>query len=153
LQYLRGTTKTTTMRILLTVIALTTFLFTSCDETKKVIDVAGNVQLSGAYTITKAGTKTVANPDINITFAALDKSVNGNAGCNTFFGNYTLDLYALSFGAIAATEMYCDEAVMTTEREIMKAMRETGSYTLENGVLTLLSKNDRSVLLTAKKAK
>ncbi len=28
-----------------------TVIFTSCDETKKVIDVAGNVQLTGDYTV------------------------------------------------------------------------------------------------------
>lgn len=141
------------MRILLTLITLTTVLFASCDETKRVIDVAGSVQLSGTYAITKAGTKSVSNPDINISFAALDKSFRGNGGCNSFFGNYTLDLYALNFSDIAATENYCDESIMTVENEIMNAIRNTGSYTLEKDVLKLLSKNDRSVLLTATKAK
>ncbi len=142
------------MRILVSTLIAITLLFTGCDETKRVIDTAGRVQLSGTYNITKAGDRAVSNPDVNITFTALDKSVRGNGGCNSFFGNYTLDLYALSFGDIAATEKYCEEeSVNAIENEIMKAMRDTGSYTLENDVLTLLSKNDRTILLTAKKAK
>jgi heat shock protein HslJ len=141
------------MKALLTSILLATFLFTSCDETKKVVDAAGSIQLSGTYTITSAMNKTITGTDKNLTFAALDKSVKGNAGCNSFFGNYTLDLYALSFGTLASTEMYCDEPIMEKENAIFKALRDTGSYTLENDVLTLLSKNDRSVLLKATKLK
>jgi heat shock protein HslJ len=141
------------MRTLLTAALLITLVFTGCDETKRVIDTAGSVQLSGTYNITMAGSQNIKGDDTKITFAALDKSVRGNAGCNEFFGNYTLDLYALNFGTLAATEMYCDEPVMKVERAIMGALRNTGSYTLENDILTLLSKNDRSVLLKASKIK
>ena len=140
------------MRTILSLV-LVTLLFTGCEETKKVIDTAGRVQLSGTYTITMAGAQNVKGNTTNITFAALDKSIRGTAGCNEFFGNYTLDLYALSFGEIAATEQYCEEPVMKIERAIFSALGNTGSYTLENDVLTLLSKNDRSVLLKANKVK
>jgi len=141
------------MRKLIYAVAVVTLLFAGCDETKKVIDTAGMVQLSGTYTITKAGGEIVAGTTTNISFAAFDKSVNGNSGCNDYFGNYTLDLYALNFGAIAMTEQYCDEPIMKIERAILNALSNTGSYTLENDILTLLSKNDRSVLLKANKVK
>lgn len=126
-------------------------LFTSCDETKKVIDVAGNVQLSGNYTISSIGDNAVSENAPTISFTALDKSVRGNTGCNSFFGNYALDLYALSFSDIASTEMACNQPIMTNENQFMAALRNTGSYSLENNVLTLYSKNDRSVLLSAAK--
>ncbi|MAP53998.1 META domain-containing protein [Altibacter sp.] len=130
------------------------FMILGCDETKKVIDVAGNVQLSGAYNITSVeGIAVPGNSEKNvfISFAALDKSVRGNTGCNTFFGNYTLDLYALSFKDIAVTEMACEKPVMDIEQGVLAALRNTGSYGLQNNILTLYSKNDRSVLLTAQK--
>ena len=139
------------MRTLIITLFAVTFVFFGCNETKRVIDGAANIQLSGAYNITNAGDMQVSNPDIQINFSALDRSFRGNGGCNSFFGNYTLDLYALSFNDIAATEKYCDEAIMTTENEIMEALRNTGSYSYENSILTLYSKTDRSVLLTAKK--
>jgi heat shock protein HslJ len=141
------------MRILISSLVLVTLLFTGCEETKKVIDTAGRVQLSGTYTITKAGDQNVTGTTTNISFAALDKSVKGNSGCNDYFGNYTLDLYALNFGAIAVTEQYCDEPIMKVERAILNALNNTGSYTLENDILTLLSKNDRSALLKANRVK
>ena len=68
-------------------ILLTTVLFISCDETKKVIDAAGNVQLSGTYNVVTVGGETVQNNNPYITFTALDKAINGNTGCNSFFGN------------------------------------------------------------------
>lgn len=141
------------MRTLISAVLLVTLIFTGCEETKNVIDTAGRVQLSGTYNITMAGTQNIKGNNTAITFAALDRSIRGNAGCNEFFGNYTLDLYALNFGTLAVTEMYCDEPVMKVERAILNALRDTGSYTLENDILTLMSKNDRSVLLKASKVK
>ena len=127
--------------------------FISCDETKKVIDVAGSVQLSGTYTITKLDETTVgAKAGITVTFAAIDKSVRGNTGCNSFFGSYNNDLYALTFSEIAMTEKACPAGnIMQNEIKFANALNNTGSYNLQDNVLTLYSKTDRSVLLTAKK--
>ena len=137
----------------LTILFLTLFTvsLTGCDETKKVIDVAGTVQLSGTYTVTNLSGSPAKETNMNFTFAALDKSIRGNTGCNTFFGNYTIDLYTINVGDLAVTERYCDEPVMEGQRAFLKALKETGSYALQEGVLTLYSKNDRSVLLSAKK--
>ena len=82
---------------------------------------------------------------------AYDKTVKGNTGCNSFFGSYTLDLYALSFSDIGSTEMACDEPIMTNENLFLQALRNTGSYSIEDNVLTLFSRNDRSILLKAQK--
>ncbi|GAB5398602.1 MAG: META domain-containing protein [Aureisphaera sp.] len=126
-------------------------LISSCDETKKVIDVAGNVHLTGNYTITSIGGTEVSEKAPTITFVALDKTIRGNTGCNSFFGSYTLDLYALSFSDIGSTEMACDQPIMDVENAFLSALRNTGSYDLENSMLTLYSKSDRSELLIARK--
>jgi heat shock protein HslJ len=133
-------------------ISILTIFFTSCDETKKVIEVAGTVQLSGNYSVMKIGGIAAKGDTISISFAALDKSVKGNTGCNSFFGNYSLDAFVLNFGDMAVTERYCDEPIMETERAFLKALNDAGSYTMKDNMLTLYSKADRSILLTAKKA-
>lgn len=125
------------------------FLITACDETKKVIDVVENVQLSGAYKISSINNNAVSENIPTINFAALDKTVRGNTGCNSFFGKYTLDLYALSFNDIASTEMACDQPIMDVENAFLNALRNTGSYDLENSVLTFYSKTDRSIMMVA----
>ncbi|WP_051285233.1 META domain-containing protein [Aequorivita capsosiphonis] len=128
-------------------------LFTSCDETKKVIDVAGSVQLTGNYTVSALDGKKLANTtNPTFTLSAIDNSFRGTTGCNSVFGNYTLDLSTINFGDLAVSERFCAEKeIMKTERDFLNALNNTGSYALENNVLTLYSKTDRSVLLSARK--
>lgn len=128
------------------------FLTTSCDETQKVINTASNVQLNGNYTINSVKEKSYTPKELVITFDALNKSVNATTECNNLFGSYTIDLYVLSFNPLASTKMYC-EGKMDAEKEIAEALEETGSYTIENGILILYSKNDRSQLLKATKVR
>lgn len=136
------------MKKVITILTAVLFL-TACDETKKVIDVAGNVQLSGAYKVSSINNSAISENNPTINFVALDKTVRGNTGCNSFFGKYSLDLYALSFSEIGSTEMACDQPIMDVENAFMNAIRNTGSYDLENSVLTFYSKADRSVLMVA----
>ncbi|MBT0606967.1 META domain-containing protein [Aequorivita echinoideorum] len=127
-------------------------IFTSCDETKRVIDVAGSVQLSGTYTVSTIKGNAVGATAPTLTFSALDKSLRGTTGCNSVFGNYTLDLYAIDFADLAVSEKACtDKKLMQMERNFLDALKETGSYSIENNTLMFYSKTDRSVLLTATK--
>ena len=135
----------------LVLVLLTTVSFTGCNEAKQVIDTAGNIQLSGTYTVTHVISKEVETTLPTITFNALDKTVNGQTGCNSYFGNYTLNLSNLSFGEFGVTEKDCGDMIMMQERKFLEAMSNTGSYTYRNGVLTLFSAEDRSVLLQARK--
>ncbi|MFT7071626.1 META domain-containing protein [Patiriisocius sp. Uisw_017] len=133
---------------------LVTILITSCNETKKVIDTAGTAQLSGSYTITGVYGATVnSKSSLTLQFTAINKTISGASGCNQFSGNYSIDLFAINIGQLMATEMYCDEPVMETERAYLKAISNTGSYSIVEEVLTFYSKTDRSQLLTAKKNK
>ena len=136
------------MKLIITLFCAALFV-SGCDETKKVIDVAGNVQLSGTYKVSNVNNQAVSENAPTITFAAIDKTVKGNTGCNSFFGKYALDLYALSFSDIASTEMACDQPIMDIENAFLNALRDTGSYEIENSVLTLYSKANRSTLLVA----
>jgi len=134
-------------------ILFTAFVLVSCDETKKVIDVAGNVQLSGAYKVSKVNNTAVSENAPTFNFYALDKTIKGSTGCNSFFGSYALDLYAISFSDIASTERACEQPIMDVENAFMNGLRNAGSYDIENSVLTIYSKSDRSVLMVAIKDK
>ncbi|SRX52394.1 META domain-containing protein [Aequorivita sp. CIP111184] len=134
-------------------ILIFTLFFTGCDETKKVIDVAGSVQLTGSYTVSAInGKKLINTTNPTFTMSALDNSFRGTTGCNSVFGTYTIDLYSISFGDLAVSEKMCtDKNIMKTERDFLNALNNTGTYGLQNGVLTFYSKTDRSVILTAAK--
>lgn len=136
------------MKKFITIVVIALSLI-ACDETKKVVDVAGNVQLSGLYRISSVSNKAVSENAPTINFIALEKTIRGNTGCNSFFGNYTIDHSALSFNDISSTEIACEQAIMDVENAFLQALRNTGSYDIENSVLTLYSKNDRSIILVA----
>jgi heat shock protein HslJ len=63
--------------------------------------------------------------------------VAGFAGCNRYFGTYTLDGTALRFGPIGMTRMACAEG-MGLEQQLGAALEATRSYTLNGNELTLL---------------
>lgn len=123
----------------------------SCDETKKVIDTASQITLNGTYHVTDLEGKTLESDAPSIEFSAIEKRISGTTGCNRYFGTYDLDLYALTISEIASTEMACPQPIMNTEFVFLSALRNTGSFSLDKGVLTFYSKNDRSVLLKATK--
>jgi len=74
-----------------------------------------------------------------IRFDADSARVTGFAGCNRYFGSYSLgaDELALTFGAVGMTKMACAQG-MDLERQLGEALTQTSRYTLQEGRLTLL---------------
>jgi len=134
-------------------LVLFAFVFTGCDEAKKAIDVAGNVQLSGNYTVTNVDGTAMSATKPTITFAALSGRVSGNAGCNTYFGDYSTNVNSLTIGELAVTKKMCPKEQMVVENQFLEAMNNVGGYRIQENVLTLYAKNDQSVLITATKDK
>ena len=139
--------KTLNTLILLTLI----FLMGACDGSKNVVDMSGKINLTGDYTITEITETEIELNTLTLSLSDLDKSVRGHTGCNSFFGNYSVDHHTLSFNEFAVTERYCDEPVMRVERAYLEALHQTGSYALQENILIFLSKEDKHVLLKAKK--
>jgi heat shock protein HslJ len=60
-------------------------------------------------------------------------SVTGNAGCNTFNGEVTIDGSDLTFGPLATTQMACvQEGVADQEQEFLTALQDVTTYTVDN---------------------
>ncbi len=78
-----------------------------------------------------------------------DGQVNGDAGCNRFLGEYSVDGSAIDIGPLASTLMYC-EGVMDAERALLKALEKSTAYTVKGAKLTLFGpKGKATVRLTA----
>src|SRR5687768_2150376 len=73
-----------------------------------------------------------------IRFEADTARVAGFAGCNRYFGTYTLDGAALRFGAVGMTRMACAEG-MALEQRLAAALEATRRYQLEERELTLFN--------------
>lgn len=86
--------------------------------------------------MTEKGT-VVANPKELPTLLFSDSSrISGSAGCNRFFGTYTIgEKDALSIATKGRTMMFCPD--MNFEDRYMKALDEVASYSIKANELTL----------------
>ena len=75
-----------------------------------------------------------------IRFDADTARVAGFAGCNRYFGTYTLDSTALRFGAIGMTKMACAQG-MALEQQLSAALEATRRYQVADSELTLFDES------------
>jgi heat shock protein HslJ len=63
--------------------------------------------------------------------------VTGNATCNTYNGDYTIDGAKISFGPLMSTKMACEaDELNAQEQAYLLALDNTTTWELANGVLT-----------------
>lgn len=77
-----------------------------------------------------------------ITLAFDDGEASGSAGCNTYFGPYTVDgTGGLTFQGLANTEMAClePEGIMEQETEYLQILRAATRYSVTDGQLEILA--------------
>jgi heat shock protein HslJ len=81
---------------------------------------------------------TAATGKVTATFGE-DGTVSGSGGCNTYSGSYTTTAPdQISFGAIAATAMACEDAEVTqTEQDYFAALANVTTYQIDGNTLTL----------------
>jgi heat shock protein HslJ len=70
----------------------------------------------------------------SITFT--EDEINGSTGCNSYFGNYTLDVSALAIDPLGRTERGC-EGIMEQEEGYLEMLQASESITLEEERLTI----------------
>ena len=88
-------------------------------------------------------------PGKNTTALFEDGQVNGNAGCNGYFGGYEVDGANLSVGPLASTEMFCGSppGVMDQETAYLAALNSAASYVIEQEQLLIANADGESVLI------
>lgn len=83
-----------------------------------------------------------AEPTLNFE----DGMVHGLAGCNNYFGPFTLEENKLSFGSLGATLMMCEEELMEIEAAFLESLEAVQSYSILENMMTLQLK-DGSMLV------
>lgn len=87
-----------------------------------------------------------ALPDVEttITFDG-NGNLNGNVGCNSFFGTYKVSGDILELGPIGATEMYCED---TWEQEmgIFQILSGKLSFEEDGDMLMLISEDGTQIV-------
>ncbi len=63
--------------------------------------------------------------------------VSGTAGCNRYFGTYSADDGALSFGPLGSTRMACPNALMDQEDRYLQMLERTAAFKADSDNLVL----------------
>lgn len=77
--------------------------------------------------------------DTRVTAEFSEGEVAGTAGCNNYFGSYEIKGESLTFGAVASTEMWCEdpEGVMDQETEYLRSLGAAERYQVKDGKLQI----------------
>jgi heat shock protein HslJ len=85
-----------------------------------------------------------ATKEAHIILKKAGLTINGNSGCNSFFGSYTLKgKHEIHFGKMGSTMMACKDMLM--ERKFLYAITNADHYTIKDGRL-ILSKGTTTIL-------
>lgn len=97
------------------------------------------------------GEMTEALPGVKTTAHFQNGELNGNAGCNGYFGSYETEDLQISFGPLASTEMYCvnPAGVMDQETAYLQALERVESYSIQGNQLLFLNGSGESLLTYA----
>lgn len=129
--------------------------FIGCKSTMKTA--VAPEQLNGEYMVYEINDVALDNHATAIptfTLSAGESYFQGNAGCNSIFGNHELDGSKINFPSLAVSEKYCSEGnIMEIERKFVEALNETKDYRLHNRVLTLYGKGSKILLRATKTQK
>ncbi len=85
--------------------------------------------------LSEAEVAVLSNTTITLNFA--DGGVNGSAGCNNYFGEFTQAGSDLTFGVLGSTRMMCEPAMMTQETDYLAALGSVSTFTQTDDQLTL----------------
>lgn len=141
------------MKFLLSLFTLLT-LTGSCNSAKETLTEQKKsmeqFNLSGTYAINQFESKDVTPKNLTITFNDSTNQVSGFSGCNTFFGNYTVNENTLKFGPIASSKKYCGGERSNFEKAFLNAISTVNSFVVKNDSITFL--NEDTEVFTATKS-
>jgi heat shock protein HslJ len=88
------------------------------------------VELNGKPVVT-------AEKDLVMTLRPEGNKIDGFAGCNGFFGQYTIDKNVIKAGELVSTRMMCPQ--IEVENQFMNILRSNPEYRIKGDTLELLS--------------
>ena len=77
---------------------------------------------------------------------AVDGSINGHGGCNSFFGSLEKTESGLSVGPLGSTRMACPEPIMSRESAFLSALQQATMFEVAGDKLSCLD-DDRKLLI------
>lgn len=117
-------------------------------------DAAASGGLSGGTQLSMVGTswqavqigELIPPADRPSTIYFEGQAINGNAGCNGYFGTYTLEDEKLSFSDIGSTMMFCEQS-MEQESAFLSALAAVTGFRMDDKTMLLLDA-EQNVLMS-----
>ncbi|MEM7112303.1 MAG: META domain-containing protein [Chloroflexota bacterium] len=88
-----------------------------------------------------AGTEITANFD--------GERISGSAGCNNYFGPYTLNRNTISFGVLGSTMMACEEGILAQESDYLSLLETVTEANIMGDQLSLVHPNGELIFIAA----
>lgn len=93
------------------------------------------------------GQLTIPVQEVDATVMFQDGQLSGNAGCNNFFGSYTVDGNTLTIAEpLGSTMMACPDPLMAQEQAVLTNLASAASYQLVANQLQIFDANGQVVL-------
>jgi heat shock protein HslJ len=123
----------------------------SCNSAKATIENSSKQvnTLSGTYSISQIGDIKSIPKALSITFDDSTNKVSGFAGCNYFFGTYSLANKVMTFKNIASSKKFCQKEVNQLENQLITALNSINKFSTNENLISLFE--NETVLLTANK--
>lgn len=82
---------------------------------------------------------------------SVDNRVSGHAGCNRFFGSYSLDKSkgTITIDPLASTKKACEQSLMRAEWDFLKKLEKSKKFKRKSRNLELLDKDSKRLLSLA----
>lgn len=127
-------------RTMLLITVLLVLLLSACAGGSSAVNLDGEWKLTALD-----GKAPLDGTQITITFKAGETS--GNAGCNSYGGQYQVKDGKLTFSNLLSTLMACqDQGVMDQEQAYMQAIGQAAGFTLTDDRLQLTNANGNVIL-------
>ena len=86
-------------------------------------------------------------PESRVTIEFKDGEIGGSAGCNSYFGTYSVEGRTLTVGDTGMTEMYCfPDELMAQESDYLAALGRAASYEIVDDQLSIMNSEGQTVL-------
>jgi len=80
-----------------------------------------------------------------LSFNVAEKTIHGNAGCNNYFGDYTVTETNVAFNKMGATKMMCPD--ISVEDQFLETLEKVTMYKFEGDKLVLLSASGDELMI------
>lgn len=94
------------------------------------------------------GEPAVAADGMTVTFGE-DGTIDGFGGCNTMFGDYTIEGDALTVTGLAATRKFCDPDLMDREGLLIAILNDAQTATVDGDELTITASDGAELIFQA----